>query len=172
MLFLIVGNLETYLCSTTEQVVTSSNSTTLTNKIITSPVINCGTLNCVTLCNPTLNCATVTITCLCTDDDELTLRNASDITATTQFRINPCQTTCTQTLQTFPVGSGTLVSKDSTDTLTNKTLDSELNTIHACGTHTYVRNAYCGPIPAGKAVYAQGYHCCSCTLNVDRAENC
>jgi len=54
--------------------------------------------------------------------------------------------------------TGDFITADSTDTLTNKTLDSETNTVHADAVHLQVRNVTGLDTYFGQVVYISGYN--------------
>lgn len=99
-------------------IVTLSASQTLTNKVLTSPTINTGTLS-----SPTV---TGTLTCA---DNVFQLQDNGDNTKKLAFELSGITTGNTRTL-TIPNASDTIVGLAATQTLTNKTLDAT-NTITA-----------------------------------------
>lgn len=98
--------------------VTQSSTDTLTNKTLTSPTINGGTIT----------SASISPTSLIVKDNAFTIQDNADNTKQLQFQASNITTGTTRTL-TSPDANTTLVGTDATQTLTNKNIDSDNNTI-------------------------------------------
>jgi hypothetical protein len=118
-----VSNIDTGNLAASANIITTTNTKTLTNKTLTSPVIssisNSGTLT------------------LPTSTDTLVGRDTTD-TLTNKTLTSPVISSISNSgTVTLPTGTRTLVARDTTDTLTNKTLTSPIiSSISNTGTLT------------------------------------
>lgn len=149
-----------------EKVVSSDSTDTLTNKTLTSPIINSGIISDSSITNPT-------ITSLDISDEEITISDNADSTKKIGFKVSGNTTGVVTTINTnstsnssieLPDGNVTLVGRATNDTLTNKTINGDDNTITnldtttikastlVTSTDTIAINANDTTIPTSKAV--------------------
>lgn len=118
------GLLFVYDGTTSRKQVDTTSTQTISAKTLTSPILNSPTLNGASILGATIdNTSTVTL-----KDTLFTLQDNLDTSKQLQFQLSGITTATTRTL-TAPDANTTLVGTDTTQTLTNKSIDGDTNTV-------------------------------------------